>query len=65
MFMLVQVCTRLCLGPPLTGFQVPLLQHRQPLGPGTKDGDAGGKIDRGKKKKTEIRFLSILIWTDQ
>lgn len=33
-------------GPQLTGFQVPLLQHSQPLGPSTKDSYA-----RKKKKK--------------
>lgn len=50
----VHVC--MCVTPQLTGFQVPLLQHRQPLGPGTQDSDAAEEKKKGQsqKKKTEI-----------
>lgn len=53
--MLMWVFTRLWVQPKLTRFQVLLLQHRQPLGPRTEDGDSGDvKIMRINRKKSML-----------
>lgn len=56
-FCLLSVCVHVyvcvCVTPQLTRFQVSLLQHRQPLGPGTQDSDAAEEREKKKRTKPE------------